>query len=84
MALNGLITPYETFLDYLVEKATPQEILAYTADAQEQARADELTDKNKSGHITVEESHELQQMMEVNDLVMLLKAKAMSKIQQHQ
>lgn len=78
MALNKLVPSYETFLDYLVEKATPQEILAYKATDDEQQRADELTEKNKSGQLSSDEADELHQMMEVNELVMLLKAKAIA------
>ena len=76
MALDRLAPSYEMFLDYLVEKATPQEILAYKANPEEQLRADELTEKNKSGQLLADEADELQQMIEVNELVMLLKAKA--------
>lgn len=81
MALNKLTPTYETFLDYLVEKATPQEILAYKATDVEQQRADELTEKNKNGHLSADEAEELDQMMEINELVMLLKAKALKALQ---
>lgn len=77
MALDRLAPSYEMFLDYLVEKATPQEILAYHATPKEQERADALTEKNKNGELSAEEADELQQMIEVNELVMLLKAKAL-------
>jgi len=48
MALDRLAPSYEMFLDYLVEKATPEEILAYKATLEEQERAEELTEKNKN------------------------------------
>lgn len=78
MALNELIPLYDTLLDYLVEKATAQEILAYKASPEEQERADDLTEKNKIGGLSADEQVELQQMIEVNVFVMLLKAKALS------
>ena len=81
MALDILTPSYHSFLDYLVEKATPQEILAYRASEEEQRRADDLTEKNKNGQLSNDEINELHQMMEVNELVMLLKAKATVAIQ---
>ena len=81
MALNRLTPSYEMFLDYLIEKATPQEILAYKASPEEQLRADDLTEKNKNGQLSLDEADELQQMLEVNELVMLLKAKALKALQ---
>ncbi len=77
MALNSLTPLYDSFLDYLVDKATPEEILAYKATPEEQARADELTEKNKMGQLSQDEDNELQQMIEVNGFVTLLKAKAL-------
>ena len=78
MASSQFLSPYDNLLDYLIEKATPQEILAYQASEIEQERADTLTDKNKTGTLTTEERQELNQMMEVDLLVGLLKARAMS------
>lgn len=76
MALDKMAPAYENFIDYLVAKASPQEILAYQASDEEQIRADELTAKNKAGILSTDEREELQQMLEGNDLVMLMKAKA--------
>ena len=78
MASSQFLSPYDNLLDYLIDKATPQEILAYQASEIEQERADTLTDKNKTGTLTTEERQELNQMMEVDLLVGLLKARAMS------
>jgi ADP-heptose:LPS heptosyltransferase len=76
MATPRILSPYDNLIDYLIEKATPQEILAYNASLAEQERADELTEKHKTGILTADEHEELKQMMEVDLLVGLLKARA--------
>ena len=68
---------YENLLDYLVEKATPDEILAFQPSAEDQQRTEELSEKNNAGTITSLEQQELQQILEVNALVSLLRAKAL-------
>jgi hypothetical protein len=73
---------YIHFLDYLVAKATPEEILAFQAADADQQRADELTEKNKAGRLTPEEAAELAQMLELNALVALLKARALKALSQ--
>ena len=78
MFATKLPPEYHNLLDFLVEKATPQEILAYKASSGEQARADELTEKNKSGRLTEAESQELNSMLELDLLVMGLKARALA------
>jgi len=82
MEFNKMVPAYENFLDYLIQKATPKEILACKATEEEQGRADELTAKNKAGTLSSDEMEELQQMLEVNDLVMLMKAKALKAMKQ--
>src|SRR5574341_1195976 len=64
-------------LDYLVEKATPQAIMAISVSDEEQQRAHELLDRNNEGTLTEQERVELEQMLEVEQLVKLLKAKAL-------
>jgi len=76
MATARVTSPYTSFVEYLLEKMTPEEILAYQATEAEQERADELTEKNKEGTLTQEERAELKQMMELDLLVGLLKARA--------
>lgn len=72
-----LAAAYDSLLDFLVAKATPQEILAFKASPEEQARADELTEKNKAGRLTEEEAQELNSMLEIDLLVMGLKTRAL-------
>lgn len=77
MATSPVISPYTSFIEYLLEKMTPEEILAYQASEDEQERAEELTEKNKDGKLTPQEREELQEMMNLEALVNLLKVRAL-------
>jgi hypothetical protein len=72
-----IVSVYDEFLEYLAQRATPEEILAFKASETAQERADELTESNKAGTLTAEESAELEQMLRFNRLVSMLKARAM-------
>ena len=67
---------YDELLDYLIERATPEEILAFAASEEAEARAAELLEKNNAGTLTPEEQVELQQLLYVDRKVSVLKAKA--------
>lgn len=71
---------YNDLLDFLIEKATPQEILAFKASRIAEERAEELLEKNSAGTLTPEETVELQQMLEVDRLVSVLKARALEAV----
>jgi hypothetical protein len=73
---------YDELLDFLVEKANPQELLAFRPSAAAQARADELTEKNKAGILTPQERAELEQMLELDLFVTALKARAAKALKQ--
>ena len=73
-----IVSVYDEFLEYLAQRATPEEILAFKASEAAQKRADELTEHNKSGTLTLEETAELDQMLHFNRLVSMLKAKAVN------
>ena len=77
MALAQFSPMYDDLLDFLVEKATPAEILAFAPSEAAQERAEELLEKNNAGTLTVEEYAELQQMLQVDRLVSVLKARAL-------
>jgi trans-aconitate methyltransferase len=81
MATAKLVPSYERFLDRVVETMTPEEILAFKVPDEEQRRAEELLDKNNEGELTVEERAELEQMLEFEELMMLLKIRAESVLQ---
>jgi len=75
---GSLVPVYDRFLDFLVEKATPQEILAFTIPESERERALVLLDKRDTGSLTLEEAIELDQMQRVDQLISALKAKALA------
>lgn len=77
-----IITPsYQELVNYLAEKAPPEEILAFQVSEVAQNRAEELTERNKEGRLTAEESYELQQMLEFDEMMTLLKLKALKALQ---
>ncbi len=69
---------YNDLLDYLIEKATPTEILAFQPSDQAQARAELLLERSSEGTLTPEERAELDQMLQVDRLVSVLKARALA------
>jgi hypothetical protein len=72
---------HTSMLDYLVEKATPQEILAYKISDAERERTLELLDKQDEGTLTPEESAELDVIQQMDLLYMALRAKAINALQ---
>ena len=72
---------YDNFLDYLIEKATPAEILAFRPSAEAQERAQTLLDRSSEGTLTPEERAELDQMLQMDRLVSVLKARALAALQ---
>jgi hypothetical protein len=68
---------YEEFLDFVVEKATPEEVLAFKVSPEAQAYAHELIERNRAGTITPEERQHLEQMVDFERMMGLLKAKAL-------
>jgi hypothetical protein len=71
-----LIPAHDHFLDYLVSKATPQEILAYEIPESERERTLELLDKQEEGTLSEAEEAELEQIAQMELLLMSLYAKA--------
>ena len=69
-------TAYDQFLEYLAQKVTPDDILAFQAPQEQQERLNELTEKNKSDTLTPEERTELDEILAFNRLMTLLKTRA--------
>jgi len=68
---------YDELLDYLVDKATPQEILAFKASPEAQAYAQNLIERQSEGRLSPQEAQILGQMEQVERLMSVLKAKAL-------
>ncbi len=77
MATAQISPVYDDLLNYLVEKASPREILAYQIAEDVEERAVELLEKSNDGTLTPEEVVELEQMRYVDKLVSVLKARAL-------
>ncbi len=76
MAANAVSPVYQELVEYLARSASPEQILAFKVSDAMQRRADELLDKNNEGELTSEEAAELQQMLQFERMVSLLKAHA--------
>jgi len=77
MAVSHLPTIYDAFLDYLVEKATPPEILVFKVPDDAEERLVDLLERQSAGQLTAEETVELEYMRRFDSLVSVLKAKAL-------
>ena len=69
-------SPYDLFLDQVVARMTPDQILAYQLPDDEQEHVDELLDRNNDGELTATEKVELQDLLQFERLMSRLKARA--------
>jgi hypothetical protein len=76
MALSVISPVYQELIEYLAQVATPAQILSFKVSDVMQQRADDLLDRNNEGELTPEESAELQQMLQFDRMVSVLKARA--------
>ena len=67
---------HDEFQKFIAQKRSPEEVLAFHPSPTAQLRADELTERNKEGTITEQEKIELEEMLQINQFVSRLKAKA--------
>ena len=77
MTTSDRLPLYDQFLDYLVEKASAEEILAFKAPPDEQAYAHALLERASAGELTPDERDLLDQMARFEQMMALLKAKAL-------
>jgi hypothetical protein len=82
MSSTNITRVYDSLLAYLVEKATPEEILAYTIPEETAQRAIDLMERNSEGTLTPQELDELEEMRRVDKLIALLKARSLSALKQ--
>lgn len=78
MATSQLHPLYAPFLDFVFERTTTDDILAFELPEATRQRALELLDRQDAGELTAEEREELEQMQQVNRLVSALKARALA------
>ncbi len=68
---------YNSFLDFVIQKASPQDILAYQMPEAERRRIVELLDKQDEDTLTPAEAAELQEIQVVDRMLLALKARAL-------
>ena len=78
MSVPAIPSVYDNLLSFLVEKATPEEILAYTVPEAVATRAIELMERNNEGLLTEGEAAELEDMRRADKLISLLKARSLN------
>ena len=77
MALNHPAFALDTFADYLLEKLSPQEILDFQAPEEAQVYARDLIERNNAGTLSVEEANDVQQILQFERMMTVLKSKAL-------
>ena len=75
--MTTLSPALDSLLEYLVQKASPAEIMAFTVSEDAQQHAHELMERQNAGTLTPAEKTELDQVLEVERLVAMLKARAL-------
>lgn len=71
---------FEEISDYFLSHMTPEQIIGFKPSDALDERLHELLDKNGAGTLTREERAELDRFLQVNHLLILLKAKVRLKL----
>jgi len=82
MTAVNMLPLYNELLEYFVDKANPQEILAFNASPEAQAYAQDLLERQSAGQLSAEDARILEQMEQVERLMSVLKAKALRSLRQ--
>ena len=77
MTLNHPALTVDIFADYLLQKLDPQEILDFQAPEDSQAYARELIERNNAGTLSPEEENDVQQILQFERMMNVLKSKAL-------
>ncbi|MBD2568099.1 hypothetical protein [Anabaena lutea] len=79
---NSSDTPniYTEFLDFLIKQPTPEQIAKFKVSTQSQTRLEYLLERNRMGTISEAENSELDIYEQLDQLMILLKARAYSVI----
>jgi hypothetical protein len=70
---------YQEVIDFLINRPTPEEIIAFKVSPQAQTRLEELLEKNRSATISSVELAELDVYEQLEHLMILLKARALKR-----
>ncbi len=80
--LTNISTPHQEFIDFLIQKLSPQEIIAFQASPEAQERTRILIERQSAGLLTQEEIAEIEQIRQFERLFALVKARALKALQQ--
>ena len=69
---------YTEVLDFLIKQPTPEQIAKFKVSTQAQTRLEDLLEKNRMGTISKAENSELDTYEQLDQLMILLKARAYS------
>lgn len=73
-----VLLAHDRFAEYLLKKLSPEEILAFQIPEPEQEYVRDLIERNNAGTLTAEESEQVQQILQFERMMMVMKAKAMA------
>lgn len=76
MSVDTKLSVYDELIDYLVTLATPEQILAFQLSEETQEYVATLMEKNNEGELTTSERKQLNEFVEFDLHVMILKARA--------
>lgn len=74
---------YEEFIEFFIDHASPEAILTFKLSDAAQDRLHDLLDRNNEGSITPQELFELDAMVQFDQLMGLLKVKAIAALKSH-
>jgi len=75
-----MIIAYDEFLDFLVNRMPPAEIIAFQASPQTKERVADLVYRQKTEGLSLDETAELNQFMQIEHLMRLAKARARKRL----
>jgi len=81
MSTLSMSSVYDDLLDFILQQASPEEIIAFKVSPAKQAHVDDLIDRLKTSALSEDEKRELEQIQQFDRLVSLLKARAQSALQ---
>lgn len=84
VSVNYVASPpktYQEVLDFLIRRPTSQEIIDFKVSEQSQTRLQTLLQKNRDTGLSLEEKSELDRYEQLDNLIGLLKAKALVNLQ---
>lgn len=80
MTVSPPETLFDEITDFLVSQPTPEQIIAYKPSAAIDGRLHDLLDRNSRQELSAEERAELDRFLQINHLLIVLKAKARLKL----